>query len=124
MLRAGRVGGCRLAGAGWAGRLGDGTGGLPPFAPRAWAVRRLVLQAFQLRGPRNGPRTPPVGGPPFSSSGSSAAGAQKWPPHSPQSAVRRLVLQALFSLGGPDMAPALPQFADSPRGLFRLPPSL
>src|ERR1051325_8801403 len=44
---------------------------------------RLLLQAFHLRGPRNGPRTPPDGGRPFSSSGSSAAGAPKWPPHSP-----------------------------------------
>src|SRR5216683_3199280 len=123
---------------------------------------RLLLQALQLRGPRNGPRTPPgrghpvyfckrfsCGGPemapalppaadiPFTSASASAAGAQKWPPHSPRPRTSRLLLQALqlrgprngprtppgrghpvyfckrFSCGGPEMAPALPPAADS-----------
>src|SRR5690242_11990004 len=73
---------------------------------------RSSLRALQLRGPRHGPRTPPAGGQPFPASGSSAAGAPIWPPHSPS---RRTTVSCfrLFSCGGPDMAPALPQLADN-----------
>src|SRR5258705_13547674 len=48
-------------------------------------------------GPRNGPRTPPVGGQPFTSLGSSAAGARKWPPHSPSP--RTLVWRLFIGYG-------------------------
>ena len=45
---------------------------MAPALPHS-ADNRLLLQALQLRGPRNGPRTPPLGGQPFTASGSSAA---------------------------------------------------
>ncbi len=76
------------------------------------AVSRLLLQALQLRGPRHGPRTPPLGGQPSTSSGPSAAGAQTWPPHSPTPRTTVYFFRP-FSCGGPDMAPALPHSADN-----------
>src|SRR6185503_14688794 len=53
------------------------------------ADTRPVLQALHMRGPRNGPRTPPGRGLSFPSSGSPSAGAQKWPPALPQAAGNR-----------------------------------
>src|SRR5690348_17943310 len=80
----------------------------------------LFLQALHLRGPRNGPRTPPAAGNRFELGrnrlvlqSSSSAGAQKWPPHSPGGGqpVRAWAQPSssskLVICGGPELAPAL-----------------
>src|SRR6185295_4450504 len=84
---------------------------MAPALPHS-ADTRLLPQALRLRGPRHGPRTPPFGGHSLTASGSSAAGASTWPPHSP---IRRTLAYCLrlFSCGGLDMAPALPHSADT-----------
>src|SRR4029077_16191063 len=41
---------------------------------------RLVLQALHLRGPRNGPRTPPSGGQPFTPAWRARSCTSTWTP--------------------------------------------
>src|SRR6185503_16496618 len=80
--------------------------------------------SVQLRGPGHGPRTPPAADSRPADGrlllqGSSAAGARTWPPHSPSggqpSGGRPFTSSRLFSCGGPDMAPALPQWRTAVR---------
>src|SRR5690349_2961571 len=47
---------------------------LPPRRTTGAAGYPLLLQALQLRGPRHGPRTPPLGGPPWAGENKNAAG--------------------------------------------------